>query len=196
MHLYELTAVKLISFYLKPWTYQSPLIVADKQNVFSVNLNVFLRTIIHWPAFLCWVTRSPSPQSPKTSTKTTSSNCISSLTSTISDRRVNTLLRGTDAHLLNIFGVLWGPWCQRFDQKPPSACRWMEVIRSATVPSSGARVLNHKESHPHWVGSPGFHSPSPSGGICPSCPRLESLLFFSTHLWDICTCVHAHFGAF
>nr|XP_046259441.1 FERM, ARHGEF and pleckstrin domain-containing protein 1 isoform X2 [Scatophagus argus] len=27
--------------------------------------------------------------------------------------------------------------------------RWMEVIRSATVPSSGARVLNHKESHPH-----------------------------------------------
>ncbi|KAG8000644.1 hypothetical protein GBF38_017078 [Nibea albiflora] len=27
--------------------------------------------------------------------------------------------------------------------------RWMEVIRSATVPSSGARVLNNKESHPH-----------------------------------------------
>ncbi|XP_059198578.1 FERM, ARHGEF and pleckstrin domain-containing protein 1-like isoform X1 [Centropristis striata] len=27
--------------------------------------------------------------------------------------------------------------------------RWMEVIRSATVPSSGARVLNSKESHPH-----------------------------------------------
>ncbi|KAI3356264.1 hypothetical protein L3Q82_017508 [Scortum barcoo] len=27
--------------------------------------------------------------------------------------------------------------------------RWMEVIRSATVPSGGARVLNSKESHPH-----------------------------------------------
>ncbi|XP_019945741.2 FERM, ARHGEF and pleckstrin domain-containing protein 1 [Paralichthys olivaceus] len=27
--------------------------------------------------------------------------------------------------------------------------RWMEVIRSATVPSSRARVLNNKESHPH-----------------------------------------------
>ncbi|XP_074515327.1 FERM, ARHGEF and pleckstrin domain-containing protein 1 isoform X1 [Sebastes fasciatus] len=27
--------------------------------------------------------------------------------------------------------------------------RWMEVIRSATVPSSGARILNSKESHPH-----------------------------------------------
>ncbi|XP_029314634.1 FERM, ARHGEF and pleckstrin domain-containing protein 1 [Cottoperca gobio] len=27
--------------------------------------------------------------------------------------------------------------------------RWMEVIRSATVPSSGARVLNSKQSHPH-----------------------------------------------
>ncbi|XP_044072861.1 FERM, ARHGEF and pleckstrin domain-containing protein 1-like isoform X1 [Siniperca chuatsi] len=27
--------------------------------------------------------------------------------------------------------------------------RWMEVIRSATVPSSGTRVLNSKESHPH-----------------------------------------------
>ncbi|XP_076602541.1 FERM, ARHGEF and pleckstrin domain-containing protein 1 isoform X1 [Chaetodon auriga] len=27
--------------------------------------------------------------------------------------------------------------------------RWMEVIRSATVPSGGARVLNHKESRPH-----------------------------------------------
>ncbi|XP_041806210.1 FERM, ARHGEF and pleckstrin domain-containing protein 1 [Chelmon rostratus] len=27
--------------------------------------------------------------------------------------------------------------------------RWMEVIRSATVPSGGARVLNNKESHPH-----------------------------------------------
>ncbi|XP_039673923.1 FERM, ARHGEF and pleckstrin domain-containing protein 1-like isoform X1 [Perca fluviatilis] len=27
--------------------------------------------------------------------------------------------------------------------------RWMEVIRSATVPSSGPRVLNNKESHPH-----------------------------------------------
>ncbi|XP_073329110.1 FERM, ARHGEF and pleckstrin domain-containing protein 1 [Pagrus major] len=27
--------------------------------------------------------------------------------------------------------------------------RWMEVIRSATIPSSVARVLNNKESHPH-----------------------------------------------
>ncbi|XP_034741322.1 FERM, ARHGEF and pleckstrin domain-containing protein 1 isoform X1 [Etheostoma cragini] len=27
--------------------------------------------------------------------------------------------------------------------------RWMEVIRSATVPYSGARVLNNKDSHPH-----------------------------------------------
>lgn len=27
--------------------------------------------------------------------------------------------------------------------------RWMEVIRSATVPSGRSRVLNSKESHPH-----------------------------------------------
>uniref|UniRef100_A0A3Q4BWR8 FERM, ARHGEF and pleckstrin domain-containing protein 1 n=1 Tax=Mola mola TaxID=94237 RepID=A0A3Q4BWR8_MOLML len=27
--------------------------------------------------------------------------------------------------------------------------RWLEVIRSATVPSGGAQVLNNKESHPH-----------------------------------------------
>lgn len=118
--------------------------------------------IIHWPAFLCWVTQSPSPQSLKTSTRTTSSNCISSPTSTISDRRVNTLLRGTesnrpDAHVLNVFAVLLSPGCQRTDKEPLSVHRWMEVIRSATVPSGGARVLNSKESHPHWVGSPCFH---------------------------------------
>lgn len=52
------------------------------------------RTIIHLPAFLCWVTPSPSRQSLKTSTRTMSLNCISSPTSTTSDRRVNTLLKG------------------------------------------------------------------------------------------------------
>lgn len=34
------------------------------------------------------------------------------------------------------------------------ARRWMEVIRSATLSSSGARGLNNKESRSHWVGSP------------------------------------------
>lgn len=48
------------------------------------------------------------------------------------------------------------------------ARRWMEVIRSATIPSSVARVLNNKESHPHW--SRLTHTPSPLGGVCPSCP--------------------------
>lgn len=155
--------------------------------------------IIHWPAFLCWVTQSPSPQSLKTSTRTTSSNCISSPTSTISDRRVNTLLRGTEsnlpvAHVLNVFAVFLSPGCQRTDKEPLSAHRWMEVIRSATVPSGGARVLNSKESHPHWVRLTLF----------PRLPRvasalpvpLDSLLFFSTHIWDICTCVHAHLVLF
>lgn len=108
--------------------------------------------IIHWPAFLCWVTQSPSPQSLKTSTRTTSSNCISSPIFTIFDQRVNTLLRGTDAHVLNVFAAMLNHDFQKIYKKCCVAYRWMEVIRSATVPSSGTCVLNNREPLPHWVG--------------------------------------------
>lgn len=131
--------------------------------------------IIHWPAFLCWVTQSPSPQSLKTSTRTTSSNCISSPIFTISDRRVNILLTGTDAHVLNVFAAMLIHNCQRIYKKYCIAHRWMEVIRSATVPSSGTRVLNNKKPYPLWVGRLCFHVPSPSGGIC-----------HSSFLWTLC----------
>lgn len=152
---------------------------------------------IHWPAFLCWVTQSPSPQSLKTSTRTTFSNCISSPMSTISDRRVNTLLRGTDCNhpdpqFLKVFAVLD---VRGLIKKPFYARRWMEVIRSATVPSSGTRVLNSKESHTHWVDSPCFHAMSPPRGTCPSCPpRLFAFLLYTYlgHLY-MCPCT---FGAF
>lgn len=79
--------------------------VLDQNKLYSIYLFLFflsLRMIIHWPAFPCWVTQSPSPQSLKTSTRTMSSSCISSPTSTTSDRRANTLLRGTRAHMRNI----------------------------------------------------------------------------------------------
>lgn len=173
---------------------------ANNTSVILLLLIFFFRMIILWPAFLFWATRSPFPQSLKISTRTTSSNCISSPTSTISDRRVNTLLRGKecdhpDARLLDVFAVLLSPGRQRIDKKPFSARRWMEVIRSATIPSSGARVLNSKESHPHWVGSPCFHTLSPSGDICPSCPpRLSAFLFYTYlgHLY-MCPCTFCAF---
>lgn len=53
------------------------------------------RTTILWQAFLCWATPSPSPWSQKTSTKITSLNFTSNPTSTTSDQRASTLLKGT-----------------------------------------------------------------------------------------------------
>lgn len=50
--------------------------------------------IILWPAFLYWGTLSQFPLIMKTFTKTTSSSCISSPMYTISDQKVNTLLKG------------------------------------------------------------------------------------------------------
>lgn len=47
-----------------------------------------------WQASLCWATLSPSHRSQKTSTRITSSNSTSSLTSTTSDQRASTPLRG------------------------------------------------------------------------------------------------------
>lgn len=160
---------------------------------------VFLRMIILWPAFPCWVTQSPSPQSPKTFTRTTSSNCISSPTSTISDRRVNTLLRGTDAHVLSIFAVMLSPGCQRIDKKVflcpqvdgghpqcHSPLQRQSCPEQQRVPSS----LSWLTWFPHTV-SLWWHLP-----FLPPPPPLDSLLFFSTHIWDICTCVHAHLVLF
>lgn len=45
-------------------------------------------------------------------------------------------------------------WVSEGYMKSFLARRWMEVIRSATLSSSGARGLNNKESRPVWVGSP------------------------------------------
>lgn len=155
--------------------------------------------IIHWPAFRCWVTQSPSPQSLKTSTRTTSSNYISSPTFIISDRRANTLLRGKetyhpDARFLNAFAVLLRFLNRRTDKTPlfcPQVdgghpqCHDSLQSRSCheqqRVPSSLSRLT----SFPHAVCF-GWHLPF---------PYLWNL-FFSTHIWDIYTCVHAHFGAF
>ena len=153
--------------------------------------------IIHWPAFLCWVTQSPSPKTLKTSTRTTSSNCISSPTSTISDRRANTLLRGmllynhSDAHLLNIFPVMLSPGIERTDENPFSSRRWMEVIRSATVPTGGSRVPNSKESHPLWDGSPCLKkqqilrvSSAPPRPLCFYFLHISgTFVYVSMHIW-------------
>lgn len=139
----------------------------------------FLRMIIRWRVFLCWATRSPSPPSLKTSTRNMSSNCISSPTSTISDRRASTLLRGT----------VWSSGCtitsrveswysEGWTKNLFSGRRWMEVIRSATVSSSSARVRNDKESHPLWVGSSCLNTHwSPSGGISPPTSPLRLFVF-------------------
>lgn len=62
------------------------------------------------------------------------------------------------------------------------ACRWMEVIRSATVPSSQARLLNSKDPHPRWFSQTrfphvtyGWHLPIPS---CPVPQRHFSFLLY------------------
>lgn len=158
---------------------------------------VFLRMIILWPAFPCWVTQSPSPQSPKTFTRTTSSNCISSPTSTISDRRVNTLLRGTDAHVLSIFAVMLSPGCQRIDKKSLSlpAGGW----RSSAVPQSPpAAVVSWTTKSPiltelaHLVST--HRLPLVASAIPPPPPGLSAFLFYTYlgHLY-MCPCT---FGAF
>lgn len=54
-----------------------------------------LRTTTLWPASPCWATLSPSHPSRRTSTKTTSSNSTLNPTSTTSDRRASTPLKGT-----------------------------------------------------------------------------------------------------
>lgn len=138
--------------------------------------------IIHWPAFPCWATPSPSPQSLKTSTKITSSNCISSPTSTISDRRVNTRSKGKQPHHTNPFSeiVFFSFLCfiSFFLSR-----RWMEVIRSATVPSGRARVPNSKESHAHWAGSPRFLTLSLQDSLLFFLHISWTLVHVSMHIW-------------
>lgn len=169
-----------------------------KRLTFKGNYLFLLRMIIHWPAFLYWVTQLPSPQSLKTSTRTTSSNCISSPTSITSDQRVNSLLRGRetshpDAHFLSIFAVLFHLRCQKTDETSVSSCRWMEVIRSATIPSNRARALNSKESHPHWFSHTQFQHAVSLGGICPSC---ISGLFSFLHISGTFILVSMHIWCF
>lgn len=57
--------------------------------------------------------------------------------------------------------------------------RWMEVIRSATLSSSGARGLNNKESRPHWFGSPYL-------GFCPTGPSAFYFYTYVEHLYIWC----------
>lgn len=90
------------------------------------------RMIIPWPAFLCWVTPLASPQTLRTSTRTTSSNCISSPTSTTSDQRANTHLRGSDA--LSDQAVMLPPGCRRVKSSlflPAGGWRSFAAPRSA-----------------------------------------------------------------
>ena len=61
----------------------------------TIDLFCLVRMIIHLPVFLYWDIQSQCPQIQRTSIRTMSSNCISSPTSTISDLRVNTHLKGT-----------------------------------------------------------------------------------------------------
>ena len=179
------------------------------QSKFGYNANCFvlffflflLRMIIHWPAFLCWVTRSPSPRSLKTSTRTTSSNCISSPTSTISDQRANTLLRGTDARWLNVSAALFGRGCQRGWFKNCVLCPQVDGGHPQCHDPLQCRSCPEQQRVPSSLKSAHLVSTHrlPRVALCPSCPHphpTDSLLFFSTHIWDICTCVHAHLVLF
>lgn len=123
-----------------------------------------------WPAFLCWVTRSPSPPTTKTSIKTTSSSCISSPTSTTSDQRVNIRLRGTEVPQLLFCSCFC---CVKKAFFRPHTGGW----RSSAAPQS------HQVAVVSWTAK----SPIPSE-ICGVCSTF--LLF------HICTCVHAHFELF
>lgn len=96
-----------------------------------------------------------------------------------------------------VAAVLWCHICQKIDESfclPTGGWRSSAVLQSPPV----ALVCSTAKS-PSLTELTGFHTPSPSGGISPFLPRpllLDSWLFFSTHIWDICTCVHAHLVLF
>lgn len=136
-----------------------------------------LRTTTLWPASPCWATLSPSRPSRRTSTKTTSSNSTLNPTSTTSDRRASTPLKGTVNSdrsskciyvclIHRIFGAgaekniqlnidllddghIWNQICANCCLFTCfPASRWMEVIRSATC--SASRPLPSTRKDLYW----------------------------------------------
>lgn len=154
-------------------------------NVFSwmIFFSFSWRMIIPWPAFHCWVTLSASPQTLRTSTRTTYLNCISSPTSTTSDQRANTRLRGTDA--LNDLAVMLHPGCRRVN--------WSLVFLQVDGGHPQCHTQLQRRSRPEQQ-----RISSSLSWIClsrvPSCWRL--CFSFSTHTWNVCTCGHAHMVLF
>lgn len=166
-------------------------------NPFISHFSMFLRMIILWPAFLCWATRSPSPRTLKTFTRTTSSSCISSPTSIISEQRVNTRLRGTETrpttptHLRN---VLWRVVRIHENRLSLPTGGW----RSSAAPRSppGTTACWTTKS-PILTEFTRFHAPSPLGWhplFLPPPTGLFAFLFYINpgHLY-MCPCT---FGAF
>lgn len=137
--------------------------------------------IIPWPAFLCWVTLSAFPQTLRTSTRTTSSSCISSPTSTTSDQRVNTRLRGTDVLndlwccILGVGGLTKGFCCLQVDGGHPQ--------RHSQLQRRSRPEQQRVSASLSWISSSRVLS-------------WWTLFFFSTHTWNICTCGHAHMVLF
>ena len=184
----------------------------ETKSVVSVFLssrsNLPLRMIILWPAFLCLVTRSPSPPTVRTYTRTTSSNCISSPTSTISDQRANTLSTGAQSwsHKLTFPEVL----C-RFFFTSCSSCSFGLILKHLSLAAGGWRssaAPRSRQAAPvSWTAKspvptePGrlvFQRATSSGRHLPvlSLALTSCFSFFSTHIWDICPCVHAHLVLF
>lgn len=144
---------------------------------------------IHWPASLCWVTQSPSHQSPKTSTRTTSSNCISSPTSIISDRRANTLSRGGELYHPDVFLVA-SPQADRTPFVCPQVDGGHPQRHRSLQPRSRAEQQRVQSSLSSLTSCPSAVSP---GGVR-SPASLDSFPLY-TYLGHLYTCP-CTFGAF